>query len=657
MLIATSGHIDHGKTSLVRALTGVETDRLPAEKERGITIDLGFAYWPQDGAATIGFVDVPGHERFVRNMLAGAAPVDFALLVVAADDGVMPQTVEHAEILDLLGIARGAVAITKIDLVDDARIASVASDVTRLLSRTSLRDAPHYPVSTATGDGLADLAEALRRANRATPPRQIEMRNFRMAVDRAFSIKGSGTVVTGAALDGVLTVGDRLVLSPRGTELRVRGLQSAGKAVDRVAAGQRCAINLSGIERSELHRGDWLVVQPMHAPTQRLTVRLRVLAGADTLNHNTHVHLHHGTADLTARVLIPGRSRIGPGEEGLADLVLDHPTGAATGDRFVLRDQSGQHTIGGGIVLDPFAPQRRRRENRDAVIAALGQRDPADALAELLALPGQELDTRAFERRFNLKPEVAEHLYRGANAVLYGKGGTRALPARRLAQAANDLRDRLQDFHAAVPEAEGMTLADCSASLADPISRQAVQVVLRSLASRGVIEQAGGLVRLAGHKARTDDTATRGWHEILKAAEGLSQPSFGLGDLAKATGQSEKAVAERIAAQRGSGDIWRISDSRYLLREHLFTLATKGLALSGTKTDGFSVAEFRDHTGIGRNLAIPLLEFFDRIGLSQRKGELRRIRPEYMDVLRRAADLERSLPARDYMPKKKPRRR
>src|SRR5690606_7690169 len=277
MIVATAGHIDHGKTLLVRTLTGTDTDRLPEEKARGISIDLGFAYLPLPQGGLIGFVDVPGHERFVRNMLAGVSGIDFALLIVAADDGVMPQTVDHLQILDLLRIPRGAVAITKTDRVDAARVEEVRAQVQALLAPTLLADAPLLPVSAVSGNGIAELKALLLREAEARGRRSAAGQHLRYAIDRAFSIAGSGTVVTGTVFNGSVKTGDRLVISPAGREVRVRGIQIHGKAAGQARAGERCALNLTGADVESVRRGDWVMAADIHRPTLRLDVRLSVL--------------------------------------------------------------------------------------------------------------------------------------------------------------------------------------------------------------------------------------------------------------------------------------------------------------------------------------------------------------------------------------------
>ena len=361
MIVATAGHIDHGKTLLVKTLTGVDTDRLPEEKARGISIDLGFAYLPLADGGLIGFVDVPGHERFVRNMLAGVCGIDFALLVVAADDGVMPQTVEHLHILDLLNVARGAAVISKIDRIDEARVRQVADNVKALLGPTRLAAIPVLPVSAVSGAGIEELQQLLAREAAALTARRSSGQRFRLAIDRAFTVAGSGTVVTGTVFNGAVKSGDKLMISPAGIPVRVRGIQIQGKAAEGAQAGQRCALNLGGTDLDAVRRGDWVLDEALHHPTQRIDARVTVLAAEpQPLRHWTPAHLHLATADVTARVAIRRGEGVAPGASAVVQLILDKPIGALHGDRFILRDQSASRTLGGGTVLDPFAPAARR---------------------------------------------------------------------------------------------------------------------------------------------------------------------------------------------------------------------------------------------------------------------------------------------------------
>jgi selenocysteine-specific elongation factor len=639
MLVATAGHIDHGKTSLVRALTGVETDRLPEERARGISIDLGFAYWRIDEHHTIGFVDVPGHERFVHNMLAGVCAVDFALLVVAADDGVMPQSVEHVQILDLLDIARGMVAITKCDRVGQERVAVVREQVRQLLAPTSLAAAPMCAVSVVSGQGLAELGTALKAASTTLPAHRTG-RNFRLAVDRAFTVTGAGTVVTGTVLDGTLELGAHLTLSPPGLDARVRGMQGAGASVNSVRAGERCALNLAGIELTQVHRGDWLLVPGMHAPTSRLEVQLRVLVTRKQgLRHNSPMHVHLGTADLVARVLLPTQNTTPPGGDAIAQLVLERPTVAATGDRFVLRDQSGRQLVGGGQIVDPFTSgERRHSGNRAAISAALRLGDPARSLAALLDISGYEVDTLRFERCFNLQAGSARALYQDAGVVLLGSTRTLALPANRVSEITAHLIELLRSFHRAQPEESGMNSRQLHAALTTPISTEAFLILLRDLNEKRQIELSGTAVRLPGHAPTIGPTDSARWQRALLWLQRRGMRPFTVRELADELRTSEASIKTMLHRRRSNGDVWRISEERFMLRQQVAALAASAAALAkevGGK--GFTAAQYRDVVGTGRNLAIQVLEFFDGAGVTYRNGDLRRMRPEYELVVGTAA--------------------
>ena len=362
MIVATAGHVDHGKTALVRALTGVDTDRLPEEKQRGLTIDLGFAYHPLDADHVLGFVDVPGHERFVRNMLAGVGSVDLALVVVAADDGVMPQTREHAAILDLLGVTECIAVVSKTDKVGAARVAEVGAEIELLLSATGMGGAEVHQVSALSGAGMDGLAAALRERALDLAARAANGR-FRLCIDRVFTLKGAGLVVTGTVHAGTADTGERLVVTPGGHEARIRGIHAQDRPAERARAGERCALNLAGrdLGPETIGRGDWVVDRTLHAPSDRIDVRLRVLpAETRALRHWTPVHVHLAASHSTARIAVLGAGSITPGGDGRVQVVLDRPLHALAGDRIVVRDQSATRTMGGGTVIDPFSPRRGR---------------------------------------------------------------------------------------------------------------------------------------------------------------------------------------------------------------------------------------------------------------------------------------------------------
>jgi len=640
MLVTTAGHIDHGKTSLIRALTGVDTDRLPEERARGISIDLGFAFWRPDDGKTIGFVDVPGHERFVRNMLAGVGAVDFALLVIAADDGVMPQSVEHTQILDLLGIARGVVAITKCDRGSRERIDSVREQVRDLLAPTTLAGVPIFEVSAATGAGVPELREALRAAGRAEAPRATVGRNFRLAIDRVFSVTGAGTVVTGTVLDGALETGARLVLSPQGLEVRVRGMQSGGLPVTKIHAGERCALNLAAVELTQVQRGDCLLASAMHAPTSRIEVRLKALhSKREALKHYSPAHLHLGTADVAARVLIPAQAAIPPGGEAVVQLLLEHHACAVTGDRFVLRDQSGRQLIGGGRVVDPFVSADRRAQTGRALVSAALQLPRADqALAALLTIPGHEVDTLNFERCFNLEAGAAQELYRRSRAVLVGNTRRLALPAARVASINQQLIEALRTFHRANPEAGGMTTRELKAKISERISAEAFLALQRELTEKRVIASAGSLVKLAGHAASFSPADNALWCRLLPKLEKRGAVPFTPRELANDASISEVVIKALLYRRRSNGEVWRITEMRFMLPKPVAELAARAAVLArdvGGK--GFTAAQYRDAIGSGRTLAIQVLEFFDSIGVTRRNGDLRKILADYELVVGSAA--------------------
>lgn len=640
MLVATAGHVDHGKTSLVRALTGVETDRLPEEKARGISIDLGFAYWRPDDGATIGFVDVPGHERFIRNMIAGLSGVRFAMVVVAADDGVMPQTREHVRILDLLGISRGVVAVTKVDAVDAGRAVQVARDMAELLAGTALVGSPAFEVSSLTGSGLADLAAALleaREAGRADPGR-----NFRLSIDRAFSVSGSGTVVTGTVLAGQAALGEAIVLSPMGHDVRLRGMQSDGRGIETIGVGERCAINLAGIETGDIHRGDWLVAPSGHSPTSRIEARVTILADrAAPLRHDSRVHLHLGTADLGARVLVPRQKDLDPGVPTDVVLVLDAPTQAISGDRFVLRNPSGRELLGGGLVLDPLAsPRRRSVTEREARAAALALAEPAEKLAALASARGIEPDARWFAQACNLTPAAAAALFEAF--VLAGKSRTIILSPARYAALGDRLVAVIGQHHASHPGESGLSLRAARAGLDEPVSLDLFSGLVADLSAAGRIETEGALLRLPGHAARFSEAEAAFWRRVLDLAEGRGSVTIAAAELARDQRLGEPAVKAMLQRRRASGDLWQVTDGKFMQREHVAALVALAADLDAATGQGFTAADLRDASGIGRNFIIQLLEFFDRIGVTRRSGEVRRMRGDWQAVVGAAAPWRRA---------------
>jgi selenocysteine-specific elongation factor len=631
MIIGTAGHIDHGKTSLVRRLTGVDTDRLKEEKARGISIALGFAYWPQADGSVVGFIDVPGHEKFVHTMLAGAAGIDLLLLVVAADDGVMPQTREHVAIARLLGISEAIVAITKADLVDAQRIAAVEGEIATLLTAGPFAGAPMLSVSTMTGQGLPELSGLLAMHAREAQARQGDGA-FRLAVDRCFTLQGAGTVVTGTVLSGSVTVGDSVVVSPGGLAARVRSIHAQNRPAERGTAGERCALNLAGpgITKDAIEHGDMVLAPALHAPTTRIDAEVTLLPGEKPLTMWQPVRLHHASAEIGARVVLLGDA-IAPGTDGLVQLVLDAPLAAAALDRFVLRDTSASRTIGGGRFLDLRAPERRRRSpERLTQLAALGSSDPAEALHGLLAGPPHHADIDGFIRDRALGPNAEGDLTRRLGLVRIGPLAMLPAQWQALAQATGE---RLDAFHAEHPDLPGIGLERLRFAVAPrwpaPLFRQA----LARLVEEDVLVPAGSWLRRPGHEARLSPEDEALWDRIMPliAAHERFRPPR-VRDIGHLLGRPEEEIRRLLRLTGRRGDVHEVALDHFFLRGTLAEMVGIANELAGHHPAGFNAAQFRDRLDNGRKVAIQILEFFDRHGITIRRGDLRRINRRRLDL-------------------------
>ena len=609
MIIGTAGHIDHGKTTLVKALTGVDCDRLKEEKARGITVDLGYAYTP-----TLGFIDVPGHEKLIHNMLAGATGIDFALLVIAADDGPMPQTREHLEIIELLGIRHGAVALTKIDLAAVDRQEQAKSEIAQLLADTALADAPIFPVAAASGEGIAQLRAHLETVAAAQQQKPASG-GFRLAIDRCFTLSGAGTVVTGTAFAGTVQVGDNLLLSPANKPVRVRSLRVQDAKAEQGQAGQRIALALSGLEKSEVERGMWLVAPVLHAPTQRFDAQIRVLAGQPPLKHWTPVHLHLGAEDVPARIALLGAEQIAPGQQNWAQISVDRKIGALAGDRFILRDATARHTIGGGYVLDIFPPQRKKRsQERLAMLAALADPNPAVALqlaAEQQAA-GVELAPYALNR--NLDAQALAQMCQSLQLKLVG--GTAFAPARWQELEAK-LLAALAAEHARAPDLTGVERDRLRRLTLPTLSRPAFDALLAGPLQDGRIAQTNAWLHLPEHRVQLAAADHDLWQTLrpLLAATPYAPPR--VRDVAKATGMAEDSVRALFKRIARHGDAWPVALDHYFTADAIADLARSVAALNAR--DGCArAASLRNEIGGGRKVAIHILEFFDRIGYTRR---------------------------------------
>ncbi|ALM85153.1 SelB C-terminal domain-containing protein [Bordetella sp. N] len=717
MIVGTAGHIDHGKSSLVRALTGVDTDRLKEEKARGISIELGYAYLPAPDGQVLGFIDVPGHEKLVHTMVAGASGIDFGLLVIAADDGVMPQTREHLAILQLVGVTRGAVAITKIDCVDATRVAEVETQVLAMLAGTALADAPvfrvnavataaaaasasagtqdtphtphtpHTPISAdatlnakassaatldrsgSSDDGVAALREHLFACAAALPARRQDG-FFRLAVDRVFTLAGRGTVVTGTVFSGRLQLpatgnaaeeGDeaaQLVLAPAGTPVRVRSLHAQNRAASVGVAGQRCALNLAAIDTRSIERGDWIADERALLPSTRIDVDLRLLADADTtVKAWTPLHIHWGAARRLAHVVPLTTDAVAPGAQARVQLVFDKPICASAGDRFIARNAQATRTIGGGVILDPQAPDRKRRSAArlqwlDAIASMLTDGDLAPVLeqaplglrvADLQRLVGRPVDSLDLAAG----PVLSVHVALPKDALRIGD----IVILRRHRDALRDAAlAALGKFHGDLPDEPGADISRLRRmawpTLDDDLLRALVDDMLRD----GDVQRNGPWLHLPGHSAALSDEDEALAQRLLPdLLAGAYDPPW-VRDLARRHNQPEERVRSLLRKLMRRGEVSQIVKDLFYHRDRVKELVALLARLAGREDApapsaipesaaahepaavvdapdasstpppprGIEAADFRDATGLGRKRAIQILEFFDRVGYTRR---------------------------------------
>jgi selenocysteine-specific elongation factor SelB len=617
VILGTAGHIDHGKTALVRALTGVDTDRLPEEKRRGITIDLGFAPLVIDGVGTIGIVDVPGHEAFIRTMLAGASGIDIALLVIAADEGVMPQTEEHLEILKLLGVHRGIVALTKCDLVDEEWLDLQKAEVTTLVARSMVMGWPVIPVSSRTGSGIDHLREMIGSVARTIPSRGANGDLFRMPIDRAFTVKGTGTVVTGTVWSGSIARDMNLVVQPSGKSVRVRAIQHHGAPANDASAGQRTAIALAGTDLNDVGRGSVLVSEPEWTGSTDINAIVEFNRDDLRITPRTRLLFHLGTSEVEARFTV-GTVGFSAGEAQIARIRLKAPVVLRSGDRFVLRMPSPARTIGGGIVTEPYPVHKSRR----AVFEPVNDARPKSVdsrIGSLLFSAGLDgLSTRLLPIMTRLTPgQVSEELT-GIGAIDLG--------SRQFARESGEfLMNRIESLVSAGvanhPIEPGVSLQSTRAAADAPDAL--VDWAIHSLVESGRIEILQSLVRPAGWKPKLADAeATLSnsiMHEICKQP---SEPPS-VGELEARFGGKTRALLRKLERERV---IERVSDDRYYSSEAV-ALIVAGMRSKLEAGRIYSPAELKGVLGVSRKYLIPFLEFCDRTGVTERRQEGRAVRP------------------------------
>jgi selenocysteine-specific elongation factor len=626
IIVGTAGHIDHGKSTLIEALTGTHPDRLEEEKRRGITIDLGFAFL-EEGGVRFGFVDVPGHERFVKNMLAGTSGIDLVLLVIAADEAIKPQTREHFDICRLLGVKRGVIAVTKCDLVDKDTADLVRLELEDFVKGSFLENAPVLPVSAKTGAGLAELRAALQNEARKIVEKQT-LHYFRLPIDRSFPVKGFGTVVTGTLISGRIAAGDEVELLPQQKILRVRGLQTGGRTVDQAYAGQRTAVNLSGIEHGAVQRGMVLAAPDRFTKTRRVDARLRLLPSAPMLKNQTRVHFHAGTAETIATVLVYEKSEILPGDSALVQLRLMDDVVVVRGDRFIVRQLSPVITIGGGQVLDPLARRPTRKNigrvpflqtletgSREEILRAMVQRT-------ILGVGLQEIVSRTGWMETEIQAAAEKLANAGALRVVS------ASPLLLLAESVfqevmRSVQTRVETFHRQNPLLPGVPREELRTCVGRRVRTETFRAALDELSKQNRLTLQGELVKKPGTEVTLTPEELRAKEQIEQAFSraGLAVPSVKevLAQLAIENRRAEKILQILLREKI----LVRVSPELVFHRAALETLPGLLQNYKRFKGERIGVPSFKELTGITRKYAIPLLEYLDRQRLTRRIGDER----------------------------------
>jgi len=630
-IIGTAGHIDHGKTALVRALTGIDTDRLPEEQRRGISIELGFAWMDTPAGDRVGIVDVPGHERFVRQMLAGAQGFDLLMLVIAADDGVMPQTEEHFEICHLLDVKTGLFVITKADLASETRIAEVREEIAILAAGTPFEDAPILVTSAQTGAGIEDL-RARVLASVAAVERGTDRGSFRMPVDRAFVVKGHGVVVTGTAAGGNVKVGDDVVIAPRGLAARVREVQVHEVSVESAAAGQRIALNLGGVDRDDVSRGDTVVVSGTDAVTDRFDAHVEVRPSARRpLRSHERVRVYLGTREVPGRVVWLDREAVEPRSRAYGQIVLREPGVTFSGERFVLRDETAERTLGGGTVLIVHARRHPRAERADVVssLATLERGDAAGRLASLLKMTaGLGVSPQQVGAELNAPPSEFETLARGSATVEVltdGSGAKWLVTRERFDRYVAQLDAHVRGYHASQPSRPGIELEQLRHDVDASVEPRLFRCIVESLVRQKRMVRRGNFVALPEHRVMLPGGGEADAQRVLETVRGAGVMPPTLKQLQDDLGLSASRVAEIVGVLQERRDLVKISADLVFSRDVLADVAGR-LAAQLRNAPEITAAEFRDLIGASRKYSIPLLDYFDRTGLTVRSGDARRLR-------------------------------
>jgi selenocysteine-specific elongation factor len=631
VVLGTAGHVDHGKTALIKALTGTDTDRLKEEKERGITIELGFASLKLPSGKTLGIVDVPGHEKFIKHMVSGAAGIDLVMMIIAADEGIMPQTKEHLHICSLLGIRSGLVALTKIDMVENDWLELVKTEIQDFLKGTFLEGVPVIPVSALKQKGIDELTAALDTVVQNIPKKN-DCGIFRLPVDRVFTMKGFGTVVTGTLISDSISVGEDVLILPEEISARIRGIQVHNQPTQEATAGQRTAINLQGIEKESLQRGDVLARPGTVVPTTRLDVFIEYLKNnAKSLKNRTLARLHTGASEIIARVILIEKDELAPGEKGFAQLILEKKDVVVTGDRFVLRSYSPITTIGGGLIIDPLPPKHKRLNKKviEELATLLNGTLPKkiEVILERAGFAGTNLRHLVFRLGTNAKniKEELQSILSQKSALITDKEETNIISAsfyEKLAQSAAEIISQYQKKN---PLREGISKEELKASLGRDISPKLFFMLLQNLTANKTIEVDKETVRLFGHKVTLADDLNSIRQEILKIYNeaGLTPSSFK--DVIN-NFQDKKTEAQNIIKLLlKEGSLIKINEELIFTREALDNLRKNYKALL-VKEGKATPVSFKELTGLSRKYIIPLMEYFDTDKLTMRVGDHRILR-------------------------------
>jgi len=627
-VVGTAGHVDHGKTALIKALTGIDTDRLKEEKERGISIELGFAYLDLPSGIRVGIVDVPGHERFIKNMLAGVGGIDLVLLVVAADEGVMPQTREHLDIINLLGIRQGIVVISKIDLVDEQWVEMVKEEITNCLKGTSLANAPIIPASALTGEGLQELVATLDRMVQEVPHRDTEG-PARLPVDRVFSVTGFGTVLTGTLLSGHIRVGDVLEIMPGRVMTRLRTIQVHKQKVNEAYAGQRVAVNVPGVEIDQVRRGDVLITPGSLPVTRRLDARLMLLSSADRpLKNRARVRFHLGAAEIMARVVLLDLEELMPGNSAYAQMQLEAETVAAYGDAFIIRSYSPTRTIGGGKILQPSAPRHKRfRPEVIATLATLEGGTPLQLVEDYLARVGNlvAIDEipQAMGWHLDKVKEIARELAGSGRARTLTVDGREHYVAGKVWDTWQArMREVVGRYHREYPLREGFPREELRSRYFGDLNAKTFNTVLALLANEGVIELRANVVALPGHKAKPTPEQKVIIDKVVEAyrASGLQPPSWE--SVIQTLGLEGASLGELQNFLLRTGQLVKVNEELFFHPDNI-ERARRLLKEAFEHTDAITVGEAREIWQTSRKYAVPLLEFFDSQRITRRVGDKR----------------------------------